>query len=669
MRFPFLAFCLLAATAKADLIATFSKDGVTDARRDRFPALSIKPGEPATPFLGAGAFEVTWTGKLVLSQRQRVSFSFEGEGAAALKVDDKELLSKDGTLSGEGSKTTRLNAGEHDITITYKSKADGTAAFRFYWESSEMPRQTVPPDAFAASESEAATLGEDQRSGRLLFAQQNCSKCHVSSTGSFGANGMVELSEIGPVLAGIADRVTEDWLKNWIADPKSIKPTTHMPTLVDASTKEGLQEVADLAAYLTTTQKLGMPTSPKPDPQLAQAGGVHFQELGCVACHTMPGVEQPDLENKRVPLNNVAFKFQPGALVDFLKNPHQFYSAIGMPDFRLSDEEANSLAAFLRTSSEGKETKPGHQFPKGDATRGAEIAGSLQCGVCHPGLPMTPSAVTSLDDLFTKDWTAVGCVAAADKRGKAPVLNLSDEDRSKLVTFSKSGKDSLFRNNVSEFATRQLESQRCVNCHLIDGKPPLLSSTQTETASLTEHVKGLHERVDQSRPQLTFIGEMLYTDYIEAMLSGTEDPRPRPWLGMRMPSFHAHPKELAEGLSRLHGFEPSGPQEVKVDPKMAEIGKDLASASGFGCVTCHAIGDQKATAIFEVEGINLKLASSRLREGYYHRWMDNPPSVTPSTKMPRFSDGNESQRADVLDGDAWKQYDAIWQYLHSLDGK
>ncbi len=39
----------------------------------------------------------------------------------------------------------------------------------------------------------------------------------------------------------------------------------------------------------------------------------------------------------------------------------------------------------------------------------------------------------------------------------------------------------------------------------------------------------------------------------------------------------------------------------------------------------------------------------------------------PGSKMPRYADGNKSQRGDILDGDASKQYEAIWNWLHSQD--
>jgi hypothetical protein len=56
--------------------------------------------------------------------------------------------------------------------------------------------------------------------------------------------------------------------------------------------------------------------------------------------------------------------------------------------------------------------------------------------------------------------------------------------------------------------------------------------------------------------------------------------------------------------------------------------------------------------------------TDRLRKDYYHRWMDNPLAWDPATKMPRFSDDDgKTPLRDTLEGDARKQYEAIWQYL------
>lgn len=651
----------LLVSARAELVATFTQGGETDARTDRIAALSVPAGEAPTPFLSPGKFDAVWTGNIKLLERRRLYFSFGGEGKASLSIAGEVVLTEEGVFGAEKTKRLRLNPGEHEVSIAYSSKPDGAGEFRLYWEEEGMPRQTIPPSAYGTEPSGGAKLGELKRHGRMAFTQQNCAKCHAPE-GGFGATPMPETGEIAPILAGAGDRVSEDWLRKWIADPKTLKPTTHMPQLVDPTTPEGLQMAADLAAFLASS-KMGGEKTEAPDPGLAKAGGAHFHELGCVACHH-PAGEGSD-GTGRVPLNNVASKFLPGQLVAFLKKPEAYHPFTAMPNFQLSDEEAASLSAFLRSEAEGKETKLPYEFPAGDATRGAAVSESLHCGTCHPGLPGGVSKAVGLDAIFKTDWAQKGCIAEGDKRAALPVMNLAKGDLEGLLAFSKAGVDSLKKDSSAEFAERQVNAKRCTSCHAMDDKSPLLSSVHGTTAGLAAHVEGLSDRVDQTRPQLTFIGEMLYTSYIEKMLAGTAEPRPRPWLGTRMPAFPAYAKPLAEGLSRIHGFAPSAPAEIEVDPALAEIGKTLVGADGFACTTCHGIGAQEPTAAFEVGAINFKLVPERLREGYYHRWMDNPAGVVPGNKMPRYAEGNESQRGDILDGDAGKQYEAIWQWLHS----
>ena len=96
-----------------------------------------------------------------------------------------------------------------------------------------------------------------------------------------------------------------------------------------------------------------------------------------------------------------------------------------------------------------------------------------------------------------------------------------------------------------------------------------------------------------------------------------------------------------------------------------KFGKLIGSNGGFACIICHANGKDKATAAFEVEGINFDQVAQRLRRGYYHNWMENPQSITPTTKMPRYTNGNISPFPDY-DKNAEKQFEAIGEYLKSL---
>jgi mono/diheme cytochrome c family protein len=654
-----LPLSLLTGAARAELAATFESGGAKDTRTDRLPALLVNAGEAPTPFLPAGEFGVTWTGKLVLDERLRLEFSFEGEGDATLMVDGKEVHKESGKLGAAASKSTRLNKGEHEVTITYKSKPDGSGRFRLFWKEASFPKQSVPPTAFAKVDAPLDPV----RKGRLLFAENHCSKCHFDLEGTLGAAPMFQLQEQGPILAQSGGRLNEEWIARWISDPSALRPDTRMPALVDASTDEGKQQAADLAAYLMTFKA---ETPPAPDKALAQKGGEHFHRLGCAACHTGPQAVPSEEDAKgRVPLHNVAAKFQPGALVGFLKNPQMLYAHIGMPNFALSDEEANSIAAYVLDASSKVEQKPSG-LPKGNAEKGAALAAALNCGSCHAGLPMNPMAAPSLAKTFETDWAAKGCVSGKHG-GKVPKLALNDEERAALVAFSKKGSAPLSRHVPAEYASAKLEALRCTSCHGVDGKPSLLDSVHLETKDLVAHVKGEHDKVDQSRPHLTYIGEMLYSSYIESIVGGSLTAKPRPWLDMRMPAFPGYAPGLATGLAAIHGVIPGKPEPAKPDQALADIGKKLISTTeGFGCTTCHGVGPVKASAAFEVEGLNFSLTHERLRYEWYLRWLDNPVSVTPSTKMPRYAQDGKSQRPE-LGGDAIKQFDAIWNYIQKPD--
>ncbi len=656
-----LGSCL---SLQAQVISQFQSAGNTDIRVDRIPALWLKPGDAPTAFLSPGPFETTWTGKLKIAKRQRLIFSFEGMGEAKLSIDGKELLTEQGKLGTARSEQSRINPGEHEIVITYKSQPDGAAHFRLFWEEKDFPRQSVPPTAFVSEITDATRLSQQQRRGRELFATQHCAKCHQSES-PLGADPMPELQEIAPLLVNPGDRLQENWLRAWLSEPHTLRPGTTMPQLFDPKKPESAQQIADLAAFLVS-MKSGTPTSPEPAEEATiLAGGAHFHKLGCAACHTGPEQEKPDLENKRIPLHHVAAKFQPGALAAFLKAPNAYAPHRGMPDFKLSDEEVRNLSAFLRAKA--KTPLPALPTLKGDAERGKSVASSHHCFYCHAGLP-TPEKLTvpSLQKIFAADWNSKGCVAPNEKRGVAPALHLAEDDRLALIAFQTRGSSSLANNDKSEAAERKFHSLRCDACHARDEVPALLDRTHNETQSLTAHIAGANEKLDQSRPHMTFVGEMLQTNFTQSIIAGALDDKPRPWLDMRMPAYSAHAASISDGFARLHGIDPTEKTAHTSDPALVAAGKDLVSADkGFGCTTCHGLGNVKPTAAFEVQGLYFEHAANRLRREWYDRWMDNPGSVTSGTKMPQYAPGGQSPNP-ALNGNAAEQFNAIWHYLQSV---
>ena len=79
---------------------------------------------------------------------------------------------------------------------------------------------------------------------------------------------------------------------------------------------------------------------------------------------------------------------------------------------------------------------------------------------------------------------------------------------------------------------------------------------------------------------------------------------------------------------------------------------------------------ERILQLFEAEGINLVDAALRLRYEFYARWILDPTRVDATTRMTKFTmDGKTTALTDVLDGDARRQFDAIWHYLETLPGK
>ena len=86
--------------------------------------------------------------------------------------------------------------------------------------------------------------------------------------------------------------------------------------------------------------------------------------------------------------------------------------------------------------------------------------------------------------------------------------------------------------------------------------------------------------------------------------------------------------------------------------------------AAFACIQCHAVATLPPFAPFEAPAVNFALVRERLRKDYYHRWVHNPLKLDPNTKMPAFEreDGTTPVTA-VYDGNARKQFEAIWHYL------
>jgi hypothetical protein len=335
-----------------------------------------------------------------------------------------------------------------------------------------------------------------------------------------------------------------------------------------------------------------------------------------------------------------------------------------MPDFRLTEDEANRLSAYL-TSTQSRELPHNDQLAAGNAERGRRHYVQYGCLSCHGPAngddALTAVAATPLHSLHDHDH---GCLARSDaERGRAPRFQLAAKERDALRAWIVARSDALVRDDPAEVAERMLGNLRCTHCHSRDD----VTSVWPEVLA-DEGTQGL---AAEGLPSLTWAGEKLQAAWLEKLFAGTLSGPSRPWLRARMPSFPAYASHLSAGLTAQHGYAPIARTGPAADPAVIHAGERLTQREqGFFCVECHAVGAQAALGAFAHHGVNFARVAERLNYDYYRRWIHDPLRVDPGTKMPKFSpDGLTTPKTEILQGRAAAQFDAIWVYLQSLNGR
>lgn len=352
-----------------------------------------------------------------------------------------------------------------------------------------------------------------------------------------------------------------------------------------------------------------------------------------------------------------------------------------MPNFHLSDQQAGDLAVYLLSTCNQKLSPPTSPHEP-NADRGQELVAKGGCLNCH-SLPESPNQfeAPNLSQLHNSDW-ARACLAKDPAAERAPDFGLNDAEREALQSLARTDLGWLGRRDLNEFTQRQLKNLRCTACHILDGRadtwsqlindaePEDRDEDEEDNSSLKRLASALGvEQINdvQVRPSLTWSGEKFHVDWMAKFIAGSMDPKPRPGLLARMPSFPAYAEALAHGLARQHGLEAEVAKEPEIDREMVAIGEELAGVGkGFGCTTCHGVGKQPPVVGSTLQAINFSMIHRRLRKEYYWLWIFDPQRIEPGSMMPRYVEEDwRSPFTTHYEGDARKQFEAVWHYLRS----
>jgi mono/diheme cytochrome c family protein len=222
-------------------------------------------------------------------------------------------------------------------------------------------------------------LSDKDIAGEVLMGELNCVACHSAES----AAAQRLNSKTAPDLNEAGKRLTPQYLQAFLNDPHGTKAGTMMPDVLNGAANKA-QIVEELTHFLiskggpvvTSTDALiggelaGDKNEPLPGGGEAEVeiGKNLFHTIGCVACHAPENAG--DLAATSVPLGNLAMKTTVTALTDFLKNPHKARPSGRMPNLRLSEGEAKSLAVYLlreqlenpQAKEAGPASKPGVAF-------------------------------------------------------------------------------------------------------------------------------------------------------------------------------------------------------------------------------------------------------------------------------------------------------------------
>jgi mono/diheme cytochrome c family protein len=195
----------------------------------------------------------------------------------------------------------------------------------------------------------------------------------------------------------------------------------------------------------------------------------------------------------------------------------------------------------------------------------------------------------------------------------------------------------------------------CFACHTREGK-----GGPTEGRLAYYKVIGEADLGDEGRipPHLTKVGAKLKPEWVHMVLAGKGSVRP--YMATRMPAFDpAQVQTLPAIFEKADSTQPDQAENANTE-RDAKFGRRLVGTGGLSCISCHTFAGHKSLGI---PAIDLTRMSERLKPDWFERYLIDPPSLRPGTRMPAFWPEGKAVNKDILEGNTQNQIHAIWAYL------
>jgi mono/diheme cytochrome c family protein len=428
------------------------------------------------------------------------------------------------------------------------------------------------------------------------FERAGCYACHKTK-------GFENVKKPGPILTKIDSKLSPEWVKRWIRNPRAVKPTTWMPRFFYNSNNSGPEdavrnevEINAIVAYLFSNaekHEFAVKNPPRGD---AKSGEQIVKSVGCQGCHVVGEGSREAVGPRRTfgqPLENIGNKTTYEWIYNWVRDPKHYSPNTYMPNLRLSDQQVADVATFLSGL-------------KGGAGDGPKATPDQQ----------------AVDQVILEYYKAVMPFEDA----KAEIAKL--DPRQKQIALGQ----------------RVINRYGCFSCHEIKG----FENAQAIGTDLSEEGSKLVTRLD-----FAFITDIPHTSKLAWFRTKLHDPRIfdkgrvlKPEEKLRMPNFDLGGEEVNRLLTAIMSFQREIQPPAAMPARSARAdylvaGRTLVHRRN--CVGCHVIeGDGgdfvKLVADSSLGPPLLTPEGARVQTDWLYAFLRGPIPIRPwlNVRMPTF---------------------------------
>jgi cytochrome c2 len=433
------------------------------------------------------------------------------------------------------------------------------------------------------------------------YERAGCYACHKT-------RGFEDVRKPGPILTKIDSKLTPDWVKTWVRNPRAVKATTWMPRIwynsnsntPEAAVRNEVEINAAVAYLFANTEKydFAVKNPPRGD---AKSGEKIVKSIGCQGCHVVGEGARADVGPHRTfgqPLENIGNKTTYEWVFNWVRDPKHYNPATYMPNLRLTDQQAADVATYLMTLKQSG-------------------------GVAAPATFTDRDVNAVLLDYYKATMPFEDAQAA--------VAKITDPQAKQVA-----------------LGQRVISRYGCFSCHDIKG----FEKAQSIGTDLSEEGSKLVTRLD-----FAFISDIPHTSKIAWFRRKLHDPRVfdqgrvlEPLDRLRMPNFEFSDVEVDRLVTAIMSFQRDVQPAAALAPRSARadaIGAGRTLVHRRNCVGCHIIEDDggdflKLVADPSLGPPRLTPEGARVQPDWLYAFLRGPITIRPwlDVHMPTFGLGD-----------------------------